>query len=100
MSTVYSPMNMRFLSASALWWFLLAVPIVLLYLLRKKRQRLIVPSTLLWRRAIEEIEATVPFKRLRRNLLLLLQLLVLAAIVLALARPALNSSAQVSGSTV
>ena len=58
------------------------------------------PSTLLWRRALDEIEATVPFKRLRRNLLLLLQLLALAAIVLALARPALNSTALVSGSTV
>jgi Ca-activated chloride channel family protein len=91
---------MRFLSASALWWLLLAGPIVLLYILRKRRQRLVVPSTLLWRRALDEIEATVPFKRLRRNLLLLLQLLALAAIVLALARPALNSTALVSGSTV
>jgi hypothetical protein len=65
-----------------------------------RRPRIVVPSTLLWRRALDEMEATVPFKRLRRNLLLLLQLLALAAIVLALARPALNSTALASGSTV
>src|SRR5262252_7054779 len=91
---------MRFLSASALWWLLLAGPIVLLYFLRRRRQRMVVPSTLLWRRALDEIEATVPFKRLRRNLVLLLQLLALAVIVLALARPALNSTALVSATTV
>src|SRR5262249_51569123 len=91
---------MRFLSASALWWLLLAGPIILLYLLRIRRQRLVVPSTLLWRRALDEIEATVPFKRLRRNLLLLLQLLVLAVIVLSLAPPALHSPDLVSPSTV
>jgi hypothetical protein len=59
-----------------------------------------VPSVLLWQRALEEIEANAPFKKLRRSLLLLLQLAALAALVFALARPLLQMRSLASGSTV
>lgn len=91
---------MRLLSSSALWWLLLAAIIVFFYLLKLKRKRTVVPSVLLWTRALEEVEANAPFKKLRRNLLLLLQLLALAALVLALARPLVITRALASGSTV
>jgi Ca-activated chloride channel homolog len=91
---------MRFLSASALWWLLLSAPIIFFYLLKLKRKRHVVPSVLLWQRALDEIEANAPFRRLRRSLLLLLQLLILAAVVFALARPLLTTRALASGSTV
>lgn len=91
---------MRFLSASALWWLALGAVIIFFYLLKLKRTRLRVPSVLLWQRALEELEANAPFRRLRRSLLLLLQLLALAAIVLALARPLVTTRALAAGSTV
>src|SRR4029079_14755707 len=91
---------MRLLSSTALWWLLLGAIIVFFYLLKLKRKRAIVPSVLLWRRALEEVEANAPFKRLRRSLLLLLQLLVLIALVFALARPLVITRALASGSTV
>ena len=72
---------MRFLSASAFWWLLLGAIIIFFYLLKLKRKRRVVPSVFLWQRALAEVEANAPFKRLRRSLLLLLQLVALAALV-------------------
>jgi hypothetical protein len=91
---------MRFLSASALWGLLLGAPIILLYLLKLKRTRYVVASILLWRRAIQEMQANVPFRKLRRNLLLILQLAVLVLTVLALSRPAITSHTLARGSTI
>lgn len=83
-----------------MWWLLLGAIIVFFYLLKLKRTRTVVPSVLLWKRALEEVEANAPFKKLRRSLLLLLQLLALAALVFTLARPLVVTRALASGSTV
>jgi Ca-activated chloride channel homolog len=91
---------MRFLSASALWWLLLGAIIIFFYLLKLKRKRRVVPSVFLWQRALEEIEANAPFRKLRRSLLLLLQLMALAALVLALARPLMKTRALATGSSI
>ena len=91
---------MRLLSASALSWLLLGAIIIFFYLLKLKRKRRVVPSVLLWQRALEEVEANAPFKKLRRSLLLLLQLAALAALVFALARPLVQMRSLASGSTV
>jgi len=67
-----------------------AVPLLLLlYFLKLKRREQIVSSTLLWKRAIQDLQVNAPFQRLRRNILLLLQLLALTAMLLALAGPIL-----------
>jgi hypothetical protein len=71
-----------FLSLAAL-----AIPILILYMLKLRRRETEVSSTLLWRMVLRDREANSPWQRLRRNLLLLLQLLLLALLVIALARP-------------
>jgi hypothetical protein len=91
---------MRFLSASALWWLGLGAIIILFYLLKLKRKRRVVPSVMLWQRALEEMEANAPFRRLRRSLLMLLQLAALVALVLALARPLVSVRALAAGSAI
>ena len=40
-----------------------------------------------WQKLLRDREANAPWQKLRRNLLLILQLLILAALVFALARP-------------
>ncbi len=70
------------------FWFAAAIPVVVLfYLLKRKRVVRLVSSTLLWQKFLAETQASAPFQRLRRNWLLILQLLMLALAIFALARP-------------
>jgi hypothetical protein len=76
---------------TAIYAAAVSVPLLLLlYFLKLKRREQIVSSTLLWKRAVQDLQVNAPFQRLRRNILLLLQLLVLLAILLALAGPILS----------
>ena len=84
---------MSFAAPIAFFGLLTLPGVVLLYFLKRKRTELVVPSTLLWRRAINDLRVNSPFQRLRRNLLLLLQLILLTLAVLALAGPVLNIQA-------
>lgn len=68
-----------------------AVPLLLLlYFLKLKRREQVISSTLLWKRAIQDLQVNAPFQKLRRNILLLLQLLMLLAMLFALAGPVLS----------
>src|SRR5688572_4862417 len=69
----------------------IAVPsLLVLYFLKLRRREVTVPSTLLWKKAIQDLQVNAPFQRLRKNLLLLLQMLLLILLILALARPVMN----------
>src|SRR5574341_863209 len=89
---------MRFLTPAFLAFAALAIPMIVLYMLRLRRREVPISSTMLWQRLMQDREANAPWQRLRRNLLLLLQLLILAALVIALARPFIPVPAIASGS--
>jgi hypothetical protein len=71
------------------WALLALVPpaIIALYFLKLRRQPLEVPSTYLWKRSIEDLHVNSLWQRLRQNLLLFLQLLLIGLAMLALLRP-------------
>ncbi|MFH5802885.1 VWA domain-containing protein [Alienimonas sp. DA493] len=71
----------------------LAAPIILFYFLKLRRPRAEVPSLALWRRVVNDKRVNSPFQKFRRNLLLLLQLLLLAALTFAAMQPFLNAGA-------
>lgn len=76
-----------FLTPLALALSALALPIILLYMLRLRRTETPISSTFLWQQLVRDREANAPWQRLRLSWLLFLQLLILVALVLALARP-------------
>jgi hypothetical protein len=78
----------------------LAIPILLLYMLKLRRKQVQVSSTFLWVRLLRDQQANAPWQKLKRNLLLILQLLILAALVIAFARPAIRVPALTSGSVI
>ena len=88
---------MSFVAPLALILGFLAIPIILLYMLRLRRREQAISSTLLWRVLVRDQSANAPWQRLRRNIFLFLQLLILAALVLALARPYIMSADPVAG---
>jgi Ca-activated chloride channel homolog len=76
----FNPLNL-------IWLLPMAGLIVLMYILKLRRKDVVVSSTFLWRQVIRDVQANAPFQKLRKNLLLLLQLIAVALLVMAIARP-------------
>src|SRR5450432_2686060 len=75
-----SPLNL-------LWALPIGGLIVVMYILKLRRKDVVVSSTFLWRQVIRDVQANAPFQKLRKNLLLLLQLIIAGLVIFALARP-------------
>ncbi|MEM1211963.1 MAG: VWA domain-containing protein [Planctomycetota bacterium] len=93
---------MSFLSPlTALLAAAIAIPaLVALYFLKLKRKKVEVPTTLLWQRAVHDLQVNTPFQRIRNSWMLWLQLLLLIALLLAMAQPVLDRPAEAGGRTV
>lgn len=76
--------------AAALAGAIVVPALLVLYFLKLRRREMTVPSTLLWKKAVQDLQVNAPFQKLRRNLLLLLQLLLLLLLLLAFSRPVTN----------
>ena len=94
LSGLSSPIEFSSPLGLAAWFVLAGVPvgIIALYFLKLRRRPVRVPSTILWRRSLEDLHVNSLFQRLRRNLLLFLQLLAVALAMLALAGPRMKGT--------
>lgn len=71
----------------------LTLPILLLlYFLRLKRKPIPIPSTFLWKKSIEDLHVNRLLQWLRRNVLLLLQLLVILMAIYAVLAPRMHGT--------
>lgn len=91
---------MRFFSPAAFAFATAVLPIILLYVLKLRRKEIRLSSTLLWRQLVRDFQANAPWQRLRRSLLLLLQVLVVFFLTLALARPYILTARAGAGDTI
>jgi hypothetical protein len=79
---------MSFLTPIAALGALIIIPIILLYMLRLRRREMLISSNFLWQQIVRDHEANTPWQRLRRNVLMILQIIAVVLLVLALMRPA------------
>ena len=78
---------MSFYALSAAWLALLIPPLIMFYFLKLKRPRLEVPSLVLWKQVLNDNRVNSPFQRFKRNILLILQLILLTLLILAAMQP-------------
>lgn len=78
---------MKFFSPGALWFLSLIPLLILMYILKQRYEEKQISSLYLWQQVIMDLDATSPFQRLKRNILLFLQLLILLLCIFALANP-------------
>ena len=78
---------MNFNIPAAAWYFLLIIPLVIFYFLKLRRQRMEIPSLLLWQQVLEDSRVNSPFQKFKKNILLLIQLLILCLLILAAMDP-------------
>jgi Ca-activated chloride channel family protein len=76
------------------WLFLLLVPLITFYFLKLKRPRLEIPSLALWRSVLNDQRVNSPFQKFKRNILLILQVLLLVCLVLAAMQPFIPTGAE------
>ena len=70
---------------------LITIPLlVLLYILKRKYKEEVISSTLLWSEVYKNTRANTPWEKLRKNIMLLLQIIILLLLILSLMRPFLN----------
>ncbi len=87
---------LKFVNLYGAWFFLALIPLIILYFLKLRRPKLEVPSLVLWQSVVNDQRVNSPFQKFRRNLLLLLQIILLCLVILAIMQPFLKSEAAVS----
>ncbi|MDP4179030.1 MAG: VWA domain-containing protein [Bacillota bacterium] len=81
---------MRLLSPASLGFLAFIPLIILMYILKQKFHEQEISSTYLWDQVLKDIEVNTPWQKLKKNLLLLLEILAAALLAFALSQPLLS----------
>ncbi|MGL5353146.1 MAG: vWA domain-containing protein, partial [Clostridium sp.] len=72
-------------------FLLITVPLlIMLYILKRKYKEEVISSSLLWKEVYKNTRATTPWEKFRKNIMFLLQLIILLLIIFALMKPFLK----------
>ncbi len=88
---------MKFLNLWPLFLLLLIPVIILMYLLKQKAPELPVPSVFLWKELYNNRESDTPWEKLKKNILLILQLITVVVLVFTLMDPYINAETKSEG---
>ena len=82
---------MKFLYLWPLFLLLLVPIVIIMYLMKQKAVKHPVPSIMLWKEMYNNIEANTPWEKLKKNWLMILQIITLIILILALMSPLIFS---------
>ena len=72
--------------------FLIIIPgIIILYILKQEAREYKISSTMLWKETFKNLQAKKPFEKLKKNILLLLQIIAVLLLIIALMGPWIKS---------
>ncbi|MBR3039833.1 MAG: BatA and WFA domain-containing protein [Lachnospiraceae bacterium] len=91
---------MKFLYLWPLALLALVPVIIFMYLLKQKAEKKEVPSLFLWRETYHNIEANTPWEKLKKNWLMILQIILFLIIILALMGPFLLNLGKSTGHVI
>ena len=91
---------MHFMHLWPLFLLLLIPVIIVMYLLKQKAVNHKVSSLFLWREMYRNLESDTPWEKLKKNKLLIIQIITVLVLVFALMSPYTASNAEVKGNVV
>lgn len=78
---------MGFTNLWPLFLLLTIPPVIMLYILKRKYKEEVISSSLLWKEVYKNTRANTPWEKFKKNIMLLLQIIIILSIILALMSP-------------
>ena len=78
---------MGFTNLWPLFLLLSIPPVIMLYILKRKYKEEVISSSLLWREVYKNTRANTPWEKFKKNIMLLLQIIIILSTILALMSP-------------
>lgn len=78
---------MGFTNLWPLFLLLTIPPVIMLYILKRKYKEEVISSSLLWKEVYKNTRANTPWEKFKKNIMLLLQIIIILSVILALMSP-------------
>lgn len=81
---------MGFTNLWPLFLLLTIPPVIMLYILKRKYKEEVISSSLLWKEVYKNTRANTPWEKFKKNIMLLLQIIIILSVILAFMSPFIN----------
>lgn len=85
---------MGFTNLWPLFLLLTIPPVIMLYILKRKYKEEVISSSLLWKEVYKNTRANTPWEKFKKNIMLLLQIIIILSVILALMSPFISIGGQ------